>query len=65
MSNVDLWEQYPNIQREQPATWAAFLRRIHQVVKFFSDGRQAAYTLQEYLTGFVEVESADAKDLPF
>lgn len=65
VSNVDLWEQYPNIQREQPATWAAFLRRIHQVVKFFSDGRQAAYTLQEYLTGFVEVESADAKDLPF
>lgn len=61
VSNVDLWEQY----LKQPATWAAFLRRIHRVVKFFSDRRQAEYTMQEYMTGFVEIDSTETKDLPF
>lgn len=65
VSNVDIYEQYPNIQREQPATWSAFLRRVHGVTKFFSDGRQMEYTLQEYLHGFVELDTAEARDLPF
>jgi hypothetical protein len=28
ISNIPLEQQYPNIQREQPKSWAAFLRRI-------------------------------------
>lgn len=35
ISNVDLHEQYPFVQLHQPNTWAAFLRRIHGVTKFF------------------------------
>ena len=30
-TNIDLRCQYPNIQREQPLTWQAFLKRIHRV----------------------------------
>ena len=30
-TNIDLRCQYPNIQKEQPLTWQAFLRRIHRV----------------------------------
>lgn len=33
-TNIDLREQYPNIQREQPLTWQAFLRRISRVRVF-------------------------------
>jgi len=34
ISNIPLEEQYPQIQKEQPATWAAFVRRIHHVKEF-------------------------------
>ena len=30
-TNIDLRNQYPNIQQEQPITWQGFLRRIHHV----------------------------------
>ena len=29
VSNIPMDKQYPNIQREEPETWAAFLRRFH------------------------------------
>lgn len=31
ITNIDLAEQYPRVQDEQPETWQAFLRRIHKV----------------------------------
>ncbi len=34
VSNVPLCEQYPNIQRDNPTTWQAFLRRLHEVYNF-------------------------------
>ena len=37
-SNISLEEQYRDIQRCQPETWKAFLRRIHNVIEFMSDG---------------------------
>ena len=37
-SNVPLEDQYEDIQIVHPATWKAFLRRIHRVVYF--DGEQ-------------------------
>jgi len=40
ISNIDLKEQYPFIQREEPETWKAFLRRIHKVIEFDADGNQ-------------------------
>lgn len=37
VSNIGLKEQYPNVQKEEPATWKAFLRRIHHVVEYRKD----------------------------
>lgn len=34
VSNIPLSAQYPNIQRENPTTWEAFLRRFHEVYNF-------------------------------
>lgn len=34
VSNIPLSAQYPNIQRDNPTTWQAFLRRIHEVYNF-------------------------------
>lgn len=33
ISNIPMEKQYPNIQREEPETWAAFLRRFHSIRK--------------------------------
>lgn len=38
VSNIDLKAQYPNVQTDEPATWKAFLRRIHKVIEYRSDG---------------------------
>lgn len=38
ISNIDLREQYPNIQANEPATWKAFLRRIHHVIEYRANG---------------------------
>lgn len=34
VTNIPITEQYKKIQLEQPATWEAFLRRIHNVIDF-------------------------------
>lgn len=34
ITNIDLRNQYPNIQRVNPMTWYAFIRRIHKVNVF-------------------------------
>ena len=38
ISNIDLREQYPNVQQAEPATWKAFLRRIHKVIEYRKNG---------------------------
>lgn len=38
ISNINLRDQYPNIQGTDPATWRAFLRRIHRVVEYRKEG---------------------------
>lgn len=38
VSNIDLKSQYKNVQEFEPATWKAFLRRIHHVVEYRQDG---------------------------
>lgn len=49
VSNIDLRAQYPNVQKDEPATWAAFLRRIGSVIRYFEPGAFQTYTLEEYL----------------
>ena len=63
ISNVPLKEQYIDVQYDEPATWAAFLRRIHQVVEYTADGYNIEpVTLQEVLPGFTEI---DDDGIPF
>lgn len=38
ISNIDLKEQYIAVQKKEPETWQAFLRRIHQVIEYRKDG---------------------------
>lgn len=38
ISNIDLKEQYVKVQLNEPATWKAFLRRIHHVIEYRKDG---------------------------
>lgn len=55
ISNIELKEQYSNIQVHEPATWEAFLRRIHKVIEYFPDGHFHEYPTKDFLTGFREV----------
>ena len=37
ISNINLSQQYKNVQENEPATWRAFLRRIHHVLEYNPD----------------------------
>lgn len=37
ISNISLEQQYPNVQVDNPETWAAFRRRIHSVQRMTND----------------------------
>ncbi len=64
LSNIDLKEQYPDIQRCSYETWKAFLRRIH-TVQVFKNGQTKTYNTKEYLNGFHYLTDAELKDIPF
>ncbi|WP_320928761.1 hypothetical protein [Hungatella sp.] len=49
VSNLSLLEQYPNIQREEPESWNAFLARINQVRHYYDLGKFKDYSVDEYL----------------
>ena len=48
ITNIDLRNQYPNIQREETTTWDAFIRRIHSV-KVFTGNDVKEYETKKYL----------------
>lgn len=48
ITNIDIRYQYPNMQKLQPETWNAFLRRIH-TVKVYNGHATAEMPLQKYL----------------
>jgi hypothetical protein len=60
ISNESLDTQYPSIQKEQPKTWAAFLRRIHKYCEYLPDGKQ-----ERDMSGLYFTEVEDNDDLPF
>ena len=37
VSNIPPQDQYKNVQENEPATWKAFLRRIHHVIEYHRD----------------------------
>jgi len=51
VSNLDLRQQYAVDQYQCPEIWAAFLRRIHKVIRFMPDGSRREYDTQDYLYG--------------
>jgi len=51
ISNRDLRDMYPDIQRSQPDVWAAFTRRINCCIRFMPDGTRHEYDTQDYLSG--------------
>lgn len=63
ISNWGLEEQYANVQRDSPATWKAFLRRIHNVRVYTGIGEYTDYTMEEYLEDFHKV--AAPSETPF
>ena len=49
VSNINLDEQYQDVQKSEPTTWKAFLRRIHHVIEFCDNGEKRYYnTLKDY-----------------
>ena len=66
VSNLDLKEQYREEQRYKPEVWAAFIRRIHKVIRFFEDGTRREYDTQDYLSGTIKWEELpDDTPTPF
>ncbi|MEA4895240.1 MAG: hypothetical protein VB064_08250 [Oscillospiraceae bacterium] len=74
ISNIDLREQYRNIQEYEPATWRAFLRRINKVVEFIPDkppvdrGTALEYLypkVPDWVTEAENAEEYDQDELPF
>lgn len=49
ISNLCLSKQYPEVQFESPATFAALLRRIHTVIQYTGSGQFVEYGTAEYM----------------
>lgn len=49
MTNIDIWEQYPNVQENEWETFAAFIRRIHKVVVYEDRDTIKEYDMIEYI----------------
>lgn len=70
ISNIDLSEQYRNVQENEPATWRAFLRRIHHVVEYKADGSTIEHgNAMDYVFPPVpdwvkEIEESKQEELP-
>lgn len=64
ISNVPIGQQYRNVQMDEPLTWEAFVRRIHRIVEYTSEGCNAETApVQEALSGFTEIGGDE--ELPF
>lgn len=74
VSNIPLNEQYVNTQAESPATWRAFLRRIHRVVEYQKEGEAIDHgSATDYIfpppppipEWVLEAEESKQTELPF
>lgn len=76
ISNIDLRDQYPNVQQSEPATWKAFLRRISHVIEYRSTGPPIDHgkaldyifppppPLPDWVTE-IDAEQTEIGDMPF
>lgn len=51
VSNLNLQEQYPNVQAEKKRVWGAFLRRIQKVIVYTAYQVFQEYSREDYLLG--------------
>ncbi len=69
ISNIPLEEQYPNVQKESPATWRAFLRRIQRVYHHLTKDNIIEYkSVHDYMhrdEGFQPLPEYEQEELPF
>lgn len=71
ISNISLLEQYPNIQKDEPESWKAFLARIHNVRYYYEFQKYTDYTVEEYLQmeehprHMYEFDSCHVAETPF
>jgi hypothetical protein len=61
ITNIPFAEQYKNIQTEQPATWQAFRRRVHNIVDF--DKHNGYGKIKQ--TELIPLSPEETDDLPF
>ena len=67
ISNIPLEAQYKNVQIDEPATWKAFLRRIHHVVEYTAEGCNSVTSEEAeepHQQTFTELTDSDG-ELPF
>lgn len=64
LSNVDLRNQYIDVQMSNNETWKAFLRRIHNV-EVYKNGKHECYTVKEYLSSFRVLSDTELEEIPF
>lgn len=69
VSNWTLEEQYRDVQKENPESWKAFLRRIHEVRIYEENGTITVYpSVKEYMernTQFHSLSKEERNELPF
>ena len=65
VSNIPLEQQYPNIQREEPDSWDAFLARINNIRHYYDVGQYKDYSVDEYLSSKSSFEKCPLQNTPF
>lgn len=69
VSNWRLEEQYTTVQQDNPESWKAFLRRIHEVRTYDEDGTITVYdSVEKYLRRgerFHDITEQETLELPF
>ena len=64
VSNIRLLKQYKEIQKEEPESFEAFLRRINKVM-IFTKKKTYELTIDQYMNDFVPLTDSEGKRIPF
>lgn len=64
LSNIDIREQYTDIQHHNQETWKAFLRRIN-IIKVFTQNNATEYTVKDYFDAFRYPTEKELQEIPF
>ncbi|MBD5549148.1 MAG: replication protein [Lachnospiraceae bacterium] len=64
LSNIDIREQYTDIQHHNEETWKAFLRRIN-TIKVFTQNNAREYTVKDYFDAFRYLTEKELQEIPF